>query len=113
MNIGKLDRKATIYSRTAGVDIYGSTTLTGDTIAGYAWVRRIDKKVDAEMIGAAYPVEQKTYEFISRYDATTLKMGRYFTLSGDTTKYQIEGIQEVGREEGMVLTVKTDQSRNV
>jgi hypothetical protein len=112
MNIGKLDRKATIYSRTAGVDYYGSTTLADEVVAGYAWLKRINKKAEAERLGAAFPVEEKTYQFVSRYDSSTIKMGRYFTFSGDSLRYHIEGIQELGRQEGMLLTVKTQSTRN-
>lgn len=112
MNIGKLDRKATIYSRTAGRDIYGSTTLTNATIAGYAWVKRINKKSDSEKIGDAFPVIETNLQFVSRYDTTTIKAGRYFTLSGDSTKYYIKGIEEIGREQGLLLTVTTQISRS-
>ncbi len=112
MDIGKLDRKATIYSRTAGQDNYGSTTLTSATIAGYAWVKRINKKANAEMIGQGFPVIDKTYQFVSRYDTTTIKAGRYFTLSGDTNKYYINGVEEIGREQGLLLTVSTQESRS-
>lgn len=103
MNIGKLDTKVAVYERTLAQNDYGEMTAGSDTIDGYAWVKRINKKSTTDNKGASIQIGENSYEFLTRYNSSIWFIGRYFQIVGESTKYWVRGVEEIGRKEGMMI----------
>lgn len=113
MNIGKLDTKVAVYERTLAQNDYGEMTAGSDTIDGYAWVKRINKKSTTSNKGPSIQIGENTYEFLTRYNSTTWYIGRYFKVVGFATKYWVRGVEEIGRKQGMMIMAERTVTPNL
>ena len=103
MNIGSLDTKVAVYERTLAQNDYGEMTAGSDAIDGYAWVKRINKKSTTDNKGVSIQIGENSYEFLTRYNSDIWFIGRYFQIVGESTKYWVRGVEEIGRKQGMMI----------
>ena len=95
-----MDRRITIQRATLSVNAYGERSETWGTLAT-VWAEGQDKEgsgreaVQSDQIYSSQPVH-----FIIRYssDVSAIRPSDRVSYNGDI--YQIEGIQEIGRQEG-------------
>ena len=101
MNIGKLDRRVELQSKTGGTDAYGQPDENWATQAT-VWCDKIDVVRAASLLDST--AGQETTKFVSRF------IIRYRTdidgtwrLKFDNRVYEISQIAEIGRREGLEI----------
>lgn len=114
MNIGKLDRQVTVFTRGKTQTDFGSYKIATGTSLGVAWVRKLPKKSDMTSKGGSVMINENMLEFTARYNTSLWKAGHYFTISGnDNDKYWVRGVEEIGRGIGFKIKAELDKSRSV
>ena len=100
MRFGTMDRRITIKRATLSANAYGERAETWGTLAT-VWAEVQYKEgsgreaVQSDQLYSSQPVH-----FIIRYssDVSGIRPSDRVSYNGDT--YQIEGVQEIGRQEG-------------
>lgn len=101
MKFGQMDRRITLQRATLATNAYGERVETWGTLAT-VWAQVQYKEgsgkeaVQSDQLFSSQPVH-----FIIRYstDVSSIRPSDRVSYNGDT--YQIEGIQEIGRAEGL------------
>lgn len=101
MKFGQMDRRITLQRATLATNAYGERVETWGTLAT-VWAQIQYKEgsgkeaVQSDQLFSSQPVH-----FIIRYstDVSSIRPSDRVSYNGDT--YQIEGIQEIGRSEGL------------
>lgn len=101
MKFGQMDRRITLQRATLATNAYGERVETWGTLAT-VWAQIQYKEgsgkeaVQSDQVFSSQPVH-----FIIRYstDVSSIRPSDRVSYKGDT--YQIEGIQEIGRAEGL------------
>lgn len=101
MKFGQMDRRITLQRATLATNAYGERVETWGTLAT-VWAQIQYKEgsgkeaVQSDQLFSSQPVH-----FIIRYstDVSSIRPSDRVSYNGDT--YQIEGIQEIGRAEGL------------
>lgn len=97
MNIGRLDRQITIQTATQTTDAWNHPTDTWSTLAT-VWATRTDRR-SAEVVETAQVTGLTTTDWTIRYLSGVTHDARIIGDDGHT--YEIRGIQEIGRREGL------------
>lgn len=110
MKFGQMDRRITLQRATLATNAYGERVETWGTLAT-VWAQIQYKEgsgkeaVQSDQLFSSQPVH-----FIIRYstDVSSIRPSDRVSYNGDT--YQIEGIQEIGRAEGLriVTTLRSE-----
>ena len=101
MRFGTMDRRITIQRATLSANAYGERAETWDTLAAI-WAEVQYKEgsgreaVQSDQIYSSQPVH-----FIIRYSSDVSDIRPSDRVRYDGLTYQIEGIQEIGRQEGL------------
>ena len=101
MKFGQMDRRIVLQRATLATNAYGERVETWGTLAT-VWAQIQYKEgsgkeaVQSDQLFSSQPVH-----FIIRYstDVSSIRPSDRVSYNGDT--YQIEGIQEIGRAEGL------------
>lgn len=101
MNIGKLDRYITLQSVSTSVDSYGQPVESFSTLAN-VWAK-IEYKSEVEKFENEQLRAVSNINFIIRYRTDITEQMR---ISYNSNTYQITGIAEIGRGEGLKLQTK-------
>ena len=101
MNIGRLDRYIVIQSVSTAVDSFGQAIETFGTLAS-VWAK-IEYKSEVEKFENEQLKAVSSIDFTIRYRTDITEMMR---ISYDSNIYQIIGISEIGRGEGLKLKTK-------
>ena len=101
MNIGKLDRYITLQSVSTSVDAYGQPVESFSTLAS-VWAK-IEYKSEVEKFENEQLRAVSSIDFTIRYRTDITEQMR---ISYDSNTYQITGIAEIGRGEGLNLKTK-------
>jgi SPP1 family predicted phage head-tail adaptor len=110
MKFGQMDRRITLQRAALATNAYGERVETWGTLAT-VWAQIQYKEgsgkeaVQSDQLFSSQPVH-----FIIRYstDVSSIRPSDRVSYNGDT--YQIEGIQEIGRAEGLriVTTLRSE-----
>ena len=101
MNIGKLDRYITLQSVSTSVDAYGQPVELFSTLAN-VWAK-IEYKSEVEKFENEQLRAVSSIDFTIRYRTDVTQQMR---ISYNSETYQIIGISEIGRGEGLKLKTK-------
>jgi len=101
MNIGKLDRYITLQSVSTSVDAYGQPVESFSTLAN-VWAK-IEYKSEVEKFENEQLRAVSSIDFTIRYRTDVTQQMR---ISYNSETYQIIGISEIGRGEGLKLKTK-------
>ena len=101
MNIGRLDRYITLQSVSTSVDAYGQPVESFSTLAS-VWAK-IEYKSEVEKFENEKLRSVSSIDFTIRYRTDITEQMR---ISYDSNTYQITGIAEIGRGEGLKLKTK-------
>ena len=101
MNIGRLDRFIIIQSVSTAVDSFGQAIETFGTLDS-VWAK-IEYKSEVEKFENEQLKAVSSIDFTIRYRTEITEMMR---ISYDSNIYQIIGIAEIGRGEGLKLKTK-------
>tara|TARA_R110001583_G_scaffold144552_1_gene296498 strand:- start:109 stop:465 length:357 start_codon:yes stop_codon:yes gene_type:complete len=106
LNIGKLDLRFQLYSASSSENSYGEVV---DTMSGgvYLYARRVYKRYDIVIDGGSLH-GKSDLELIVRFNdsiklSSKLKGPIFSTDSAASIYYIVNGIEELGRREGMKL----------
>lgn len=104
---GALDRRVIILAATSDDDGF-SSDLGAPTEVGKRWMSKRDVS-DGERITAASFGAKITSRFICRYDSLTAAiMSDTHSLVLDGVTYNVTGVKELGRREGIEITTASD-----
>ena len=98
MNIGRLDRYITIKTVSTSVDAYGQPIESFSTLAN-VWAK-IEYKSEVEKFENEQLKAVSTIDFTIRYRTDITEMMK---IEYNSNAYQITGIAEIGRGEGLKL----------
>ena len=98
MNIGRLDRYIILQSVSTSVDAYGQPVESFSTLAS-VWAK-IEYKSEVEKFENEQLRAVSSIDFTIRYRTDITEQMR---ISYDSNIYQIIGISEIGRGEGLKL----------
>lgn len=98
MNIGELDRQIEIQQITTAKDSWNYDVETKTTLAT-VWAKKVER-LAGELIGESQLVSQNRVDWVIRHrtDITAT-----MTLVYGTDEYEIRGIKELGRKEGLLI----------
>lgn len=99
MRAGRMDRLITIQQRSDSQDSYGQPVPSWSTLAE-VWADKKDVKASERFASEQRIAEQTTVFRIYWRDDVTAKM----RVSYDGKVYDINGVAEIGRREGLELT---------
>ena len=102
MKIGKLDRRITIERATLTLNDYGERAETWTTLAT-VWAEVNYRGSGSESIQSDQVYAVQPVHFILRYSSTVSDVRPSDRVSYNGQLYQIEAVQEIGREEGLRL----------
>jgi head-tail adaptor len=108
---GKLDRRVTIM--TAAKDDDGFSSEPGvPAEVGKRWMSRVDvsdgERMRAESFGAKI-----TSRFVCHYDSITATIrAETFSLVCEGLTYNVTGVKEIGRCEGLEITTASDLAQS-
>lgn len=111
MNIGKLYRQGRLFSASYTTGTDGQRIVSYTQVRDFFYSRKI-KKADVENVSNSQLV-LKQYDLLVRF-ATDFKYDSVVDLTFSATtreRYKIIGIEELGREEGFIITVERIESR--
>ena len=101
MNAGKLDRKVELMQPTETTDTFGQTSETF-TSAAQVWAMKRDVS-QKEAVEVDQLVATMRTEFTIRWRSDISTTWRVQLVETPRTAYQIHGILEIGRKEGLRL----------
>ena len=102
MKIGKLDRRITIERATLTLNDYGERAETWTTLAT-VWAEISYRGGGNESIQSDQVYAVQRVRFIIRYSSTVSDVRPSDRVSYNGQLYQIEAVQEIGREQGLRL----------
>lgn len=101
-NIGSLDRRIVIQSKTDSVDAYGQPVETFSNLFTNVPAKRVyGPGTEKDDQGENVPEQSVKYEI--RYHAD---IDRLFRVVEDGKVYEIEALEELGRRQGLLLHCK-------
>jgi len=103
MKIGKLDRRITIQRATLTVNDYGERAETWTTLATVWAEVNFRPGSGSETIESDQVFAVQRVRFVIRYSSTVSDLKPSDRVSYNGQLYQIEAVQEIGREEGLRL----------
>lgn len=103
MNIGKLDRRVTIQQLTTTQDSWNHPVESWATLAT-VWATKQPRRA-VEPTEAQQVVALGLVDWFIRYRSDVTAQLRL--LDADGTAYEIVGVQEIGRREGLKLITET------
>lgn len=103
MKIGKLDRRITIERATLTVNDYGERAETWTTLATVWAEVNYRPGSGSETIQSDQIYAVQRVRFVIRYSSTVSGVRPSDRVSYAGQYYQIEAVQEIGREEGLRL----------
>lgn len=98
MQAGRLDREITIQQATETNDSYGSVQVVWSTYAS-PWAQVIAVRAEERVVSGRI-LATKVNRFRIRYDSGITEKMR---IVYESENYNIRGISEIGRQEGMEL----------
>lgn len=101
MNIGRLDRYITLQSVSTSVDSYGQPIESFSTLAN-VWAK-IEYASEVEKFENEQLKAVSSINFTIRYRTDVTEQ---MQISYDSNTYEITGIAEIGRGEGLKLKTK-------
>ncbi len=101
MITGKMDRRITLQRKTVTTNGYGEEVVAWTDLAT-VWAEKVDMR-GSERYAAAQAVAQLDTKFRIRYRSGITPIDRI--IYGNTT-YDVGGILEIGRREGLELHAK-------
>jgi SPP1 family predicted phage head-tail adaptor len=102
MQIGRLDRRITILRASVATDSFNEPVQTWAGIAT-VWARA-EPVMDGEKIRAGETLAHKSYRFTIRYSSDVADVDPTYRLTFDGREYDIAGVKELGRREGLEIT---------
>ncbi len=104
---GKLDRRVTILATAKDDDGFSSEPGVPAEV-GKRWMSRVDAS-DGERMRAASFGTKITSRFVCRYDTLTATIrADTFSFVCDDLTYNVTGVKEIGRREGLEITTACD-----
>lgn len=102
MQAGRLDRRITIQRATTVANDFNELVQTWATHAT-VWAHAAPV-MDAEKIRAGEMLGLKSYRFTIRYSSDVADVDPTYRLTFDGRTYDVSGIKELGRREGLEIT---------
>lgn len=102
MRFGAMDTRITIQRATLAVNAYGERAETWGTLAT-VWAEVQYKVGGGENIESDQVFSEQRVHFIIRYSSDVSGVRPSDRISYNSNTYQIEGVQEIGRGEGLRL----------
>lgn len=102
MEAGALDRRVRIHRRNGAINAFGEQAETWLDL-GAVWASRRDVS-DAERMAAAELGGAVTTRFRVRYSSLTSQIGARDRLVSEGRTYEVTGVKEIGRREGVEIT---------
>lgn len=99
---GPLDRRITIQRATTSADAYNEPIETWATLAT-VWAMKRDAS-DSERQRASETSAEITTRFQIRYSSTVAEINPKDRISYDGKTYDIWGVKEIGRREGLEIS---------
>jgi SPP1 family predicted phage head-tail adaptor len=100
MRFGSMDSRVAIQRATLTVNAYGERAESWATIAT-VWAEVQYKVGGGESIQSDQVMSKQPIHFIIRYSSDVSDLKPSDRVSYKSNVYQIEGIQEIGRQEGL------------
>lgn len=104
MQAGKLDRRLTLERATVTYDSFNSPVYTWATLAT-VWGEKKEIS-DGERLSAQEKGADITTRFQIRYSTTVADLNPKDRLTYDSRTYDIVGVKELGRRDGLEITTK-------
>tara|TARA_R110001606_G_scaffold116277_2_gene245167 strand:- start:3624 stop:3944 length:321 start_codon:yes stop_codon:yes gene_type:complete len=98
MNIGQLDRRIEIKQIATAKDEWNYDVTTQSTLAS-VWAKKVER-LAGELVGESQLVSQNRVDWVIRH-RTDLTAS--MTIVYDSNEYDIQGIKELGRKEGLLI----------
>lgn len=105
MKAGNLDRRVQFLRAEAADDGYSSGTGKYLSYGNPTWASREDVK-DAEKAAAGTIMSQLVVRFVVRSDPFTRTITPKDKIEEDGDAFEITGIKEIGRDEGIEITAE-------
>jgi SPP1 family predicted phage head-tail adaptor len=104
MKFGRMDSRIAIERTTTTTNAYGERTNTWGTLAT-VWADVIYRDGSgSETIQSAQVLSKQPVHFLIRYSTTVADVSPKDRVSYNSKLYNIEAVQEVGRNDGLRLT---------
>jgi SPP1 family predicted phage head-tail adaptor len=100
MRFGTMDRRITIQRATLSANAYGERAETWGTLAT-VWAEVQYKVGGGESLQSDQVFSEQRVHFIIRYSSDVSSVKPSDRVSYNGSSYQIEGVQEIGRGEGL------------
>lgn len=101
MRFGSMDRRIAIQRATLTVNAYGERAESWATIATVWAEVQYKEGSGSESIQSDQVMSKQPIHFIVRYSSDVSDLKPSDRVSYKSNVYQIEGIQEIGRQEGL------------
>lgn len=104
MKFGRMDSRITIQRATTTTDLYGQRVESWGTLAT-VWADVIYREGSGnESIASEQVFSKQPVHFVIRYGSTWADVNPKDRVSYNSKAYNIEAVQEIGRNDGLRLT---------
>lgn len=104
MEAGRLDRKIVIEQKSVQRDAMGGEDITWGTYKT-VWAELVAKRRPTETMQSDQLTANRLVDFIIRYQDAPV-VDEAMRISYGNSYYEIQGVQEIGRQVGLKLTTK-------